>query len=144
MLPLPGWVRQAWREETGVVMERTANHPFLLQLIASRLFESRDVTSTLDQVAADEMVANFFSVDFQTLDDEERTILEDVAREGRRTRKELVSVGGGEERLEPLLFGLRMMGYLAADDGGFRVGNWFFERWLRRVSAGRPDAARTV
>jgi len=134
------------REETGVVMERTANHPFLLQLIASRLFESRDVTSTLDQVAADEMVANFFSVDFQTLDNDERTILEDVAREGRRSRKDLAQVvGGGEERLEPLLFGLRMMGYLAAEDGGFRVGNWFFERWLRRVFAtGRPDAARTV
>ena len=37
------------------------------------------------------------------------------------------------------------MGYLAAEDGTYRVGNWFFERWLRRVfSAGRPDAARTV
>jgi hypothetical protein len=134
------------REETGLVMERTANHPFLLQLIASRLFESRDVTSILDQVAADEMVANFFSVDFQTLDNDERAILEDVAREGRRTRKELAQVvSGGEDRLEQLLFGLRMMGYLAVEDSGLRVGNWFFERWLRRVSsASRPDAARTV
>jgi hypothetical protein len=84
-------------------------------------------------------------VDFQTLDNDERTILEDVAREGRRSRKDLAQVvGGGEERLEPLLFGLRMMGYLAAEDGGFRVGNWFFERWLRRVFSGRPDAARTI
>jgi hypothetical protein len=90
-------------------------------------------------------VANFFSVDFQTLDNDERMILEDVAREGRRTRKELAQmVGGTEENLEPLLFGLRMMGYLAQENGGFRVGNWFFERWLRRVSATRPDAARTV
>jgi len=122
-----------------------ARRPFLLQLIASRLFESRDVTSTLDQVAADEMVSNFFSVDFQTLDSDERTILEDVAREGRRSRKDLAQVlGGGEERLEPLLFGLRMMGYLAAEDGGFRVGNWFFERWLRRVFAAGRDTARTV
>jgi len=103
------------REETGVVMERTA-------------------------------MSNFFSVDFQTLDNDERTILEDVAREGRRSRKELAQVvGAAEERLEQLLFGLRMMGYLAAEDGGFRVGNWFFERWLRRVfAAGRPDAARTL
>jgi hypothetical protein len=133
------------REETGEVMERTANHPFLLQLIASRLFESRDLTSTLDQVAADEMVANFFSVDFQTLDNDERVILEDLARMGPRTRKDLAQVvGRAEEALEPLLFGLRMMGYLAAEDGSFRVGNWFFERWLRRVSAARPDAARTV
>ena len=55
-------------DETATVMQRTANHPFLLQLIASRLFESRDLAATLDQVAADEMVSNFFSVDFQTLD----------------------------------------------------------------------------
>ena len=91
------------------------------------------------------MVANFISVDFQTLDQDERTILEGVAREGRRTGRELAqAVGGTEESLEPVLFGLRMMGYLAAEDGAYRVGNWFFERWLRRVSAGRPDAARTV
>src|SRR4029450_11683772 len=109
------------REEITVVMERTANHPFLLQLIASRLFESRDMTTTLDQVAADEMVANFFSVDFQTLDNDERTILEEVAREGRRTARELAQVvGGSEETLEPALFGLRMMGYLAAEDGAYR------------------------
>jgi hypothetical protein len=37
------------------IMERTACHPFLLQLIASRFFESHDLVSTLDQVAADEM-----------------------------------------------------------------------------------------
>ena len=50
------------------MLARTACHPFLLQLIASRLFESHDLGATLDQVAADEMVANFFSVDFQTLE----------------------------------------------------------------------------
>src|SRR5689334_1536518 len=63
-------------DEIRTMMERTANHPFLLQLIASRVFESRDLASTLDQVAADEMVSNFFSVDFQTLDGQERLLLE--------------------------------------------------------------------
>ena len=40
--------------------------------------------------------------------------------------------------MEPLLFGLEKMGYLAADDGRYRVGNWFFDRWLRRVAVARP------
>ncbi len=125
-------------DETRVIMERTANHPFLLQLIASRVFESRDVSGTLDQVAADEMVSNFFSVDFQTLDAQERDLLAEVAREGSRTRKELaVSAGLAEDGVEPLLFGLRMMGYLALEEGRYRVGNWFFDRWLRRVGAPR-------
>src|SRR4030095_7856190 len=78
--------------DVDLMMERTANHPFLVQLIASRLFESRDLGATLDQVAADEMVANFFAVDFQTLDTAEQAILEDVAREGTRGRRELAQV----------------------------------------------------
>jgi hypothetical protein len=133
-------------EETATVTQRTANHPFLLQLIASRLFESRDLGATLDQVAADEMVSNFFSVDFQTLDPIERQLVEEAARTGGRTRKELVqAVGGTEESVEPLLFGLSRMGYLsAADDGAYRVGNWFFDRWLRRVAESKAGEARTL
>jgi hypothetical protein len=126
-------------EEVAMVVERTACHPFLLQLIASRLFESRDIAATLDQVAADEMVANFFSVDFQTLDAEERASLEEVSKEGSRTRGDVArALGRGEDSVESLLFGLEKMGYLAAEDGRYRVGNWFFDRWLRRVAVARP------
>jgi hypothetical protein len=126
--------------EVELVLSRTACHPFLVQLIASRLFESRDLAATLDQVAADEMVANFFSVDFQTLDPDERTVLEEVARDGTRSRRELAQVlRRTEEATEPLLYGLGKMGYLTESDGAFRIGNWFFDRWLRRVMAGaRP------
>lgn len=128
-------------DEVDTVMERTANHPFLLQLIASRLFESRDLVLTLDQVAADEMVANFFSVDFQTLDPRERALLEPVAREGQQALDDLVrSTGIPRETAESLLFGLRMMGYLSLDAGRYRLGNWFFDRWLRRVVSERSEA----
>jgi hypothetical protein len=125
--------------EVEEILARTASHPFLVQLIASRLFENRDLAATLDQVAADEMVSNFFSVDFQTLEAGERALLEEVAREGPRARRDLTrAVGLSEENAEPLLFGLRMMGYLAADGAGYAIGNWFFGRWLRRVMASRP------
>jgi hypothetical protein len=132
-------------EENATIMERTANHPFLLQLIASRLFESRDLGATLDQVAADEMVSNFFSVDFQTLETSERAILEEAARHGTRSRSELVSAAGlRDDEADPLLFGLSMMGYLTETEGRYRVGNWFFERWLRRVTAAHSPEARSV
>jgi AAA domain-containing protein len=128
-------------DETDMIQQRTANHPFLLQLIASRLFESHDLAATLDQVASDEMVSNFFSVDFQTLEADERAILEEVARAGRSSARELAQrVGRGDDAAEPLLFGLRMMGYLSAENGAYRVGNWFFERWLRRVTAAQAGA----
>ena len=123
-------------EDQAQIQERTANHPFLLQLIASRLFESRDLAATLDQVAADEMVANFFSVDFQTLDARERALIEPVARSGEQTLDELARAASlPRETADSLLFGLRMMGYLSLGDGRYRIGNWFFERWLRRVVA---------
>lgn len=122
--------------EMASIQERTANHPFLLQLIASRLFESRDLMATLDQVAADEMVANFFSVDFQTLDARERALLEPVARCGEQTLDELARAANlSRETAQTLLFGLKMMGYLSEQGERYRIGNWFFERWLRRVSA---------
>jgi hypothetical protein len=120
-------------EEVESLIERTASHPFLLQLLASRLFESRDLAATLDQLVADEMVANFFSVDFQTLAEGERSLLFEVAREGPRTRRELSAASGQpEETLEMPLYGLTMLGYLTRDSEGFRLSNWLFERWLRR------------
>lgn len=122
--------------DVDVVLERTACHPFLVQLLASRLFESRDLAATLEQLGADEMVSNFFAVDFSTLEDTERALLVELAREGPRTRRQLASaVGRSEEALEPPLYGLSMLGYLGRDGDAWRIGNWFFERWLRRRTA---------
>ena len=128
-------------EEVETVMARTACHPFLVQLIASRLFESRDLGATLDQLAADEMVSNFFSVDFQTLEEGERAVLEELAREGPLQRRALAEAAArSEEAAEPLLYGLTMLGYLSPNGSEYRLGNWFFERWLRRVGATRAGA----
>ena len=119
------------------MLERAACHPFLVQLIASRLFESRDLAVTLEQLAADEMVANYFAVDFGTLEPVERDALSEVAREGTRTRGELArKLGRPEDDLDSPLYGLSMLGYLARDGEAYRLANWFFERWLRRRVTG--------
>jgi hypothetical protein len=119
--------------DTETVLERAACHPFLVQLIASRLFESRDLAVTLEQLAADEMVANYFAVDFGTLEPIERDALSEVAREGERTRAELArALGRPEEDLEAPLYGLSMLGYLTRRGEAYSLANWFFERWLRR------------
>jgi hypothetical protein len=126
-------------QDAETILERTACHPFLVQLIASRLFESHDLAVTLEQLAADEMVANYFAVDFATLEGVERDLLSEVAREGRRTRGELArKIGRPEEDLDSPLYGLTMLGYLTRDGDAHKLANWFFERWLRR----RVTAAR--
>jgi AAA+ ATPase superfamily predicted ATPase len=120
-------------QDVELVLERTAAHPFLLQLLASRLFESRDLAATLEQLAADEMIANYFAVDFTTLAEAERALLSEVAREGKRTRAELArALGRAEDDVGALLYGLTMLGYLGREGDGWRLGNWLFERWLRR------------
>lgn len=125
--------------DADTILERAACHPFLVQLIASRLFESRDLAVTLEQLAADEMVSNYFAVDFGTLEAVERDLLSEVAREGRRTRGELArALGRPEDDLDSALYGLTMLGYLARDGQAYRLANWFFERWLRRRLTAPP------
>ncbi|MBN2370385.1 MAG: AAA family ATPase [Vicinamibacteria bacterium] len=120
------------------IMNRTANHPFLLQLVASRLYDGADISTTLEQIAADEMIASFFSNDFQALDPAEQEILSEVARLDQVTRQELTaSATRDPEVLALALFALRTMGYLALDDDKYRIGNSFFKRWLVRA---RPSS----
>lgn len=127
------------------IVERTACHPFLLQLIASRFFESHDLVATMEQAAADEMVANFFSFDFQTLEATERDLLRHVAAESGRDRAALLTASGlAPERADETLQALRLMGYLTESGGRWSVGNWFFERWLRRGPAPAAAAAAAV
>ena len=79
------------------------------------------------------MVANFFTVDFQTLSEDERALLSEVAREGARTDWKLApATGHSEEAVEATLYGLTMLGYLSRDGESYRLGNWLFERWMRR------------
>jgi hypothetical protein len=125
------------------ILDRTGAHPFLVQLIASRLFEVNDLPAIIEQVGVDEMVANFFSVDFQTLEKTERRVLEEVAR-GERMTSELISqaLGMAEETLAPSVVALGKMGYLVREGAEYRIGNSFFFRWLRRSRAlGAGEAA---
>jgi hypothetical protein len=130
------------REDVELILARSACHPFLLQLIASRLFETPDVRAVLEQVAADEMVANFFAVDFQTLEAPERALLEELSREGEGDAAELGRVTRlSGDALETHLQGLRQMGYLAHEKDRYSIANSFFERWLRRAGTLRSEAS---
>ena len=37
-----------------------------------------------------------------------------------------------------------MMGYLSEKEGTLRLGNWFFERWLKRAAGARVGEARSL
>jgi hypothetical protein len=133
------------RDDVELILARSACHPFLLQLIASRLFETPDARAVLEQVAADEMVANFFAVDFQTLEAPERVLLEEVARESGSDAASLAPATRlSGDALETHLLGLRHMGYLVQQGGRYSISNSFFERWLRRLESLRSEAPRAT
>lgn len=126
------------------IAEKTGNQPFLVQLIASRLFENDDLDGTLDVVANDAMVSNFFSVDYQTLEPVERRILDEVAREKSLSPTDVgVAISAPGETLGTHLLGLAQMGYLKQAGGRYSIGNWFFETWLRRQALQREQAAES-
>jgi hypothetical protein len=122
------------QHDCDTIIEYTSGHPFLLQLIASRLFETGNLEAVLEQVMFDEMVANFFSLDFQTLEKVERRILADVARAGSLDLAALAAeLSVNRDALASSVFALGTMGYLAAEGDRYRIGNAFFSRWLRRT-----------
>jgi DNA-binding winged helix-turn-helix (wHTH) protein len=56
-------------------------HPFLLQLLSKRVIEYGDVESAVVAVVGDRSVTSLFEVDLELLDNEQRSILETVARQ---------------------------------------------------------------
>lgn len=119
------------------VRERCDNHPYLVQLVCKRFLETGDLEEALDQVAADEMVRHFFSVDFEILSEEERQILRFIATQTAATSGSIQarpadgarSPSGGLRRLEEL-------GFVRRDaQRRFVVANSFFRRWLQELAA---------
>ncbi len=121
------------------------NHPYLIQLVCKRYMELHDLTEAIEQVAAEQAVSYFFSVDFAMLSPVEQDILRIIAESGTaksdsildRISMEPADLGGILRRLENL-------GYVRRDpERRFVLVNHFFRRWFRERQPGRPVAPMT-
>ncbi len=120
-------------ETVELIMEKTHNHPYLIQLICKRLFESGDVDQVIEEISNDEMVAHFFKVDFDYLDATEKKILWHVLKEKEITVEELErKTDLQRENLTRILQDLFHLGYLYTRNGWVQIANYFFEKWLIR------------
>ncbi len=124
-------------EDVQAVMEKTNNHPYLVQLLCERLFDGRTLGEVIEEASADDMVSHFFAVDYESLDPAEKKILlllvqgENLDTVALETR-----VGVGGDRVSALLYELRQLGCVKQVGTGYSISNFFFERWLRRESDG--------
>jgi tRNA A-37 threonylcarbamoyl transferase component Bud32 len=128
-------------EDIQVVMDKTNNHPYLVQLLCERLFDGGILDEVIEDATADDVVSHFFSVDYESLDPAEKKILlllvqgqhlDAVALEAR--------IGVAGDRVNALLYELKQLGCIKQVGAGYSISNYFFERWLRREVDGLSKA----
>ncbi|MFQ5866285.1 MAG: protein kinase [bacterium] len=120
-------------EVVSEIMTKTYNHPYLIQLICKRLFETGDLQRVFQEVSADDMVSHFFSVDFQYLHPTEKEILLQILQNKDLSSADLeFKIAAAGDQLIKLLYGLIHLGYIKQENGLYRISNYFFEKWLER------------
>ena len=115
------------------IMEKTNNHPYLLQLVCRRLFETGDLAKVIEEVSADDIIGHFFSVDFQNLEVKEKEILLHVLQNNSVAFDTLrAAVGEPSENLINRLYQLLQLGALKQVHHHYKIANFFLEAWLQR------------
>jgi DNA-binding Lrp family transcriptional regulator len=119
------------------ITRATNDHPFLLQILCSRLFdENGGLRLPSDEdVRVDPILAGFFEHDFRQLSQTDRRIVLAVHRAGPTAQAELAAIDGDNAaELAQRLRNLEALGYLrrsaAAADESITIGNLFLASWL--------------
>jgi len=119
------------------------NHPYLVQLVCKRYFETGGLEEAIEQVATDRMVSYFFSVDFEMLSEVEGNIIRIIARQSGATSdaiREECSLD--PDVLEGSLRRLENLGFIRrGKERRFELANYFFRRWLRSMQEPTPAVA---
>ena len=128
---------QAATEVVAAIAQATNNHPFLLQILCSRLFVEDGTLWFFDEedLRADPILAGFFEHDFRQLSQTDRGIVLAVHRARRITQAALAAIDGDNAaELALRLRNLEALGYLRrradAADESITIGNLFLASWL--------------
>ena len=121
----------------GAITRATNNHPFLQQVLCSRLFaEDGTLRSPSDEdMRVDPILAGFFEYDFRQLSQTDRRIVLALHRSGPTVEAELAAIDGDNAaELAQRLRNLEALGYLRrpadAADESITIGNLFLASWL--------------
>lgn len=115
------------------IMEKTNNHPYLIQLMCKRLVETNDLQKVIEEVSLDDMIGHFFSVDFQCLQPKENEILLHILQNKVLTLADLKNqFDEPDEQLIKLLYELIQLGFINQENSHYVISNYFFAKWLER------------
>ncbi|MFQ5674658.1 MAG: protein kinase [bacterium] len=115
------------------IIEKTDNHPYLIQLICGRQVEINDLEKVIAEVSHDDMISSFFNIDFQTLELIEREIVLRLLQEQELTLAELQTViHESKDTLIKHCYQLMQLGFIKQVGVGYCISNYFFSQWLNR------------
>jgi AraC-like DNA-binding protein len=124
-------------EVTEAIREHCGNHPYLIQLVCKRYFETGRLLDAIEQVGTDRMVSYFFSVDFEMLSDQEADIVRFIASStGVQSHSIQEALAIGADSAKGSLHRLENLGFISRNrDQRFILANRFFSRWMREVQS---------
>ena len=141
------------------ILQYTNHHPYLIQHLCGRLFTqdaagNRYLRAIEDEdLAVTHMLAGYFHLDFQLLNEVERKLLQTVAAQGSMTEAQLAEYVSEQidpnqvPRLPAVLQSLKELGHLRrnGDEGGdvWTTGSEFLRRWLLVYEHAPPTADGT-
>jgi hypothetical protein len=129
--------------EVERIRRQCGNHPYQIQLLCRRILDCGDLDTAIDEVAHDRAVSFFFSVDFELLGDNERSIL------GLLAEQPGVSLDVVQRHLEDppdvvatSLSALYDLGFVVrGPDGRHQIASQFLRQWLSEGAPALVDDA---
>ncbi|MGH7601234.1 MAG: serine/threonine-protein kinase, partial [bacterium] len=118
-------------EHQKALYRLSGGHPFLLQVLAKRTLENGAIDPAFDSMQHDETLQNFFVVDYNTLQAEEKSLLRRCAE-----NKVPASAASADENMAKQT--LLALGMLCERDGLLQLRSPLFETWLAAI---RSEAA---
>jgi predicted Ser/Thr protein kinase len=104
----------------------TGGHPFLLQVLAKRTLESGAIEPALESMRHDETLQNFFVVDYNSLQAEEKSLMRRCAE----SQVSAIATGISENMAKQTLLAL---GLLHERDGRLELRSPLFYAWLAAI-----------
>jgi hypothetical protein len=121
----------------------TGNHPYLIQLVCSGLFQPQGRLRAIDEAdrVVGDALANMFQLDYDTLSVPEKTILQQLSVGGGGTVDRLAaSLDLDPGPLRSYLGELRLLGYVHGEGDAYRIARQLLDTWLGMVRGPKPAA----
>ncbi|MEA3335419.1 MAG: AAA family ATPase [Chloroflexota bacterium] len=140
--PAEALIRREQDEQTVEVSNRlvrqisrtTNNHPYLTQVLCSRLFEPegrlRPITD--QDLALDTVLQGYLNNDFRWLSPTERQTVLAVAQGHHTTEAVAAQTGHSQAVVEEFIFSLERLGQIRMISNEAHIGNEFLARWLKQ------------